>query len=85
MSRKPKVPKSEMTICTKKYFKFCEICAHFFVLLCYYNNCKNPPIHYIVFATPHKKKYLLQKRQPSTSCLFYFVKIAYQAVRYLEQ
>ena len=24
---------------------------------------KNPPIHYIVFATPHKKKYLLQKRQ----------------------
>ena len=21
------------------------------------------PIHYIVFATPHKKKYLLQKRQ----------------------
>ena len=23
-----------------------------------------PPIHYIVFATPHKKKYLLQKRQP---------------------
>jgi len=24
---------------------------------------KTPPIHYIVFATPHKKKYLLQKRQ----------------------
>lgn len=24
-----------------------------------------PPIHYIVFATPHKKKYLLQKRQPN--------------------
>ena len=23
---------------------------------------KTPPIHYIVFATPHKKKYLLQKR-----------------------
>ena len=22
-----------------------------------------PPIHYIVFATPHKKKYLLQKSQ----------------------
>lgn len=29
----------------------------------YYNNRKNPPIHYIVFATPHKKKYLLQKSQ----------------------
>ena len=24
---------------------------------------KPPPIHYIVFATPHKKKYLLQKSQ----------------------
>jgi hypothetical protein len=29
----------------------------------YYIHRKNPPIHYIVFATPHKKKYLLQKRQ----------------------
>lgn len=31
----------------------------------YYIYRKNPPIHYIVFATPHKKKYLLQKRQPN--------------------
>ena len=37
-------------------------------------NCKNPPIHYIVFATPHKKKYLLQNSQ-SADWLFYFVKI----------
>ena len=29
-----------------------------------------PPIHYIVFATPHKKKYLLQKRQFVMNCLF---------------
>ena len=36
--------------------------------------CKNPPIHYIVFATPHKKKYLLQNSQ-SADWLFYFVKI----------
>ena len=40
-----------------------QVCAHFFEAPWYYNNCKNPPIHYIVFATPHKKKYLLQKRQ----------------------
>ena len=33
---------------------FCELCAHLFVDSCYY----------IVFATPHKKKYLLQKSQP---------------------
>ena len=38
----------------------------------YYNNCKNPPIHYIVFATPHKKKYLLQKRQ-SKDWRFYVI------------
>ena len=37
----------------------------------YYNNRKNPPIHYIVFATPHKKKYLLQKRQLWLSFLLY--------------
>ena len=41
---------------------------------CYYNYCKNPPIHYIVFATPHKKKYLLQNSQ-SADWLFYYVKI----------
>ena len=42
---------------------FCEVCAHFLVDTWYYIHRKNPPIHYIVFATPHKKKYLLQKRQ----------------------
>ena len=49
---------------TKKCAKFCEVCAHFSLASWYYINRKNPPIHYIVFATPHKKKYLLQKRQP---------------------
>ena len=48
---------------TKKCAKFCEVCAHFSLASWYYINRKNPPIHYIVFATPHKKKYLLQKRQ----------------------
>ena len=48
-------------------------CAHFFLMACYYNYCKNPPIHYIVFATPHKKKYLLQNSQ-SIDWLFYFDK-----------
>ena len=50
---------------TKKCAKFCEVCAHFSLASWYYINRKNPPIHYIVFATPHKKKYLLQKRQPN--------------------
>ena len=49
--------------CTKKNIEFCELCAHFLVDTWYYKYRKNPPIHYIVFATPHKKKYLLQKRQ----------------------
>ena len=40
-----------------------KIVHTFFCAAWYYNKCKNPPIHYIVFATPHKKKYLLQKRQ----------------------
>ena len=30
---------------------------------------KTPPIHYIVFATPHKKKYLLRKGSLN-GCLF---------------
>ena len=48
---------------SKNSFKKKQDCADFFGGSWYYNNCKNPPIHYIVFATPHKKKYLLQKRQ----------------------
>ena len=38
--------------CTKTEDRICELCAHFFDTLCYYNR-RNPPIHYIVFATPH--------------------------------
>ena len=37
--------------CTKQLFIFFNLCAHFSKLLCYYNR-RNPPIHYIVFATP---------------------------------
>ena len=47
--------------CIKNFLKFCEICAHFFGGSCYNIHRKNPPIHYIVFATPQKKKYLLLK------------------------
>ena len=48
---------------TKKCAKFCEVCAHFSLASWYYINRKNPPIHYIVFATHHKKKYILPKSQ----------------------
>ena len=54
--------KNKRIKCTKKYIEFCELCAHFLVDTWYYKYRKNPPIHYIVFATPHKKKYLLQKK-----------------------
>ena len=60
---------------TKKCAKFCEVCAHFSLASWYYINRKNPPIHYIVFATPHKKKYLLQKASLSR-WLFYCLKIS---------
>ena len=32
--------------------------------------CNNPPIHYIVFATPQKEEIPSLKRQRSESCLF---------------
>ena len=40
----------------------------------YYNNCKNPPIHYIVFATPHKRN-TFSKRASVPRWLFYYIKI----------
>ena len=46
----------------------------FSLATCYYNNCKNPPIHYIVFATPHKRNTFSKK--DSFGCLFFF--LAYQ-------
>ena len=72
---------------TKKCAKFCEVCAHFSLASWYYINRKNPPIHYIVFATPHKKKYLLQKSQ-LIPLLFYCLKISllfmlFSAMKYL--
>ena len=72
---------------TKKCAKFCEVCAHFSLASWYYINRKNPPIHYIVFATPHKKKYLLQKSQ-LIPLAFYCLKISllfmlFSAMKYL--
>ena len=61
---------------TKKCAKFCEVCAHFSLASWYYINRKNPPIHYIVFATPHKKKYLLQKSQLIPLAFFRYPKTA---------
>ena len=71
----------------KKNIEFCELCAHFLVDTWYYKYRKNPPIHYIVFATPHKKKYLLQKSQ-LIPLLFYCLKISllftlFSAMKYL--
>lgn len=55
---------------TKKCAKFCEVCAHFSLASWYYINRKNPPIHYIVFATPQKKKYLLLKDSDRKAVFF---------------
>ena len=63
LHRKKLNSKNEYTTYTKTRCEICELCAHFSVDAWYYIHRKNPPIHYIVFATPHKKKYLLQKRQ----------------------
>ena len=60
-----------ITIRTKSKMKLGEVCAHLFLGLCYYNR-RNPPIHYIVFATPHKTKYLLLKR-PATPLAFLII------------
>ncbi|AWY98997.1 hypothetical protein DQQ01_13600 [Blautia argi] len=70
-----KIKNEKFLLCSKwskKTFKKKEDCADFSRASWYYNNCKNPPIHYIVFATPHKKKYLLQKRQ-SKDWRFYVI------------
>jgi hypothetical protein len=50
-----KIGKRYCTNCTVLTLIYCEVCAHLIVRLWYYNNCKNPPIHYIVFAIPHSK------------------------------
>ena len=41
--------------CTKNCFIFCDVWQHFWNNPCYYNNRKNPPIHYIKFYYPHSK------------------------------
>ena len=49
------------TSCTESSWKNYQFCAHLSVDRCYNNNRKNPPIHYIVFATPHSKNTFSQK------------------------
>ena len=41
--------------CTKNCSIFCDVWQHFWNNPCYYNNRKNPPIHYIKFYYPHSK------------------------------
>ena len=46
----------------KRYAKYVKF-VHTYFETCAIIIGVTPPIHYIVFATPHKKKYLLQKSQ----------------------
>ena len=46
---------SNCEYCTKTNFIFCDVWQHFWSNPCYYNNRKNPPIHYIKFYYPHSK------------------------------
>ena len=62
--------KTQVYKITKKCAEFCEVCAHFSLAPWYYINRKNPPIHYIVFATPHKKKIPSPKKTALSRCLF---------------
>ena len=48
---------------TKKYFMFLNVCAHLSGFLCYITT-RNPPIHYIVFAIPHKRHNTFSGRKP---------------------
>ena len=52
---------------------FCEVCAHGFEKICYIKYRKNPPIHYIVFATPIRRNTFSKK--DSVSCPFYVAEI----------
>ena len=58
----------------KNFFIFFIFCETFISHLCYYNR-RNPPIHYIVFATPHKKRntFSLEKGQPPQLTLFCYL------------
>ena len=55
--------------CTKENTTFCKLCAHLLVERCYTMQCKNPPIHYIVFATPHKNEIPSPKERQFTVAL----------------
>ena len=59
------------TKCTKSMCNFCEVCAHFLVDTWYYIHRKNPPIHYIIFATPHSKNTFSKKDDRAKGRLFF--------------
>ena len=73
---------------TKKCAKFCEVCAHFSLASWYYINRKNPPIHYIVFATHPIRRNTFSKKASLSRWLFYCLKISllftlFSAMKYL--
>ena len=57
--------------CIEMEQKFCEVCAHFFAQSWYYNNRKNPPIHYILFLLYPIVKIPSPKRAASDGCSFF--------------
>ena len=63
---------SNCEYCTKTNFIFCDVWQHFWSNPCYYNNRKNPPIHYIKFYYPHSK-IPSPKEQRSIAVLFFLL------------
>ena len=58
---------------TKSERHFYELCADFWRVWRYNKNRKNPPIHYIVFATPKENTVL---RKKTTSRLSFFLRFS---------
>ena len=70
------------TRCTKSIFLLIEVWAHFRRDLCYLKYRKTP-IHYIVFATPHKRiPSPKEKGQRSSAVLFLYVEKSNCPVRF---
>ena len=61
--------------------KNCELCAHLFAGACYYNNRKNPPIHYIFFTIPIVKYLLLKDSR--TMAVFFLLYFKKKTAKYL--
>jgi hypothetical protein len=56
--------------CIKIQKEKMEVCAHFFGVVCYNKYRKTPPIHYIVFATPHKRNTFSKKKTAIEAVFF---------------